>query len=505
MRSKIKLKPLLIICLLSVASILSIVFGYRYISRYFALQNLEMEMNTHQIIIFEKDQGDLSVQLSNNAFLSDVYWESSDKNIVKINEQGHFEALKEGKAIITSSVKGASSVAKCEVTVNKIIELTDITIKGVPTKSIYPGDEFKLSVNLIPKDTTQNKIIFHSSNPTVATIDNNGLIKAIEVGKTIINISVENTSHKEDIEINVIKKPVPVKSIFFEEGSQLKMESGSTHQLNALVTPQNADNKDIVYSSSNQSILDVSKDGLLTAKRPGNATIVCTADNGKKKKQLKVIIKSDNGLIDQSMLETSGISSCNKLMIVAHPDDETLWGGGHLLDGGWYVVCLTNGYNNQRSKELANALAISKSKHIILNYPDLNQNRVKDDWKNVSEGIRKDISKVINYKSWDKIVSHNPEGEYGHIHHKKTNSIVNQVSKQTGTFQKLYYFGKFYSNDGKFYNKPILPPGLPVTYSGDVLLKKNSMIDAFTTQKNAIHKYWNQMIPYEEWIKATDW
>lgn len=263
-----------------------------------------------------------------------------------------------------------------------------------------------------------------------------------------------------------MKKPIPIQSISFEEGSQLKMETGYTHQLKTKVYPFNASNKELYFSSSNPSVLDVSEDGLLTAKRPGMVSVVCTGDNGKKKKQINVTVKSDNGLINESMLEMSGINSCNKLMIVAHPDDETLWGGGHLLDDRWYVVCLTNGYNKQRSKELSNALSISKSQHIILNYPDLNHNRAKDDWRFVTEGMKKDMKKLMCYKSWDKIVTHNPDGEYGHIHHKKTNSIVKEISKQTKMFDKLYYFGRFYSKDGKFYNNPILPQGLIPTFSG---------------------------------------
>lgn len=319
------------------------------------------------------------------------------------------------------------------------------------------------------------------------------------------NISQVNLFADDEGELDGTKQPFAIQSIFFEEESLLKMETGSTYQLKVNIQPLNADKKELIFSSNNNSILEVSKDGLLIAKRPGTALVMCTTASGKKKIQINIIVKSDNGLINQSMLETSGIDSCNKLMIVAHPDDETLWGGGHLLDGGWYVVCLTNGYNKQRSQELNDALAISKSQYIILNYPDLNQNGKKDDWKMVTKGIKKDIEKLIHYKSWDKIVSHNPDGEYGHIHHKKTNVIVKQISKQTGVFDKLYYFGRFYSKDGKFYNKPILPQNLVPTYSGYQLETKKQMIDVFTTQKSSILKYWDQMIPFEEWIKATSW
>lgn len=51
---------------------------------------------------------------------------------------------------------------------------------------------------------------------------------------------------------------------------------------------------------------------------------------------------STRGRINKRILDEQRLANCSNLMIVAHPDDETLWGGAHLSDGGWFVVCLTN-------------------------------------------------------------------------------------------------------------------------------------------------------------------
>ena len=55
--------------------------------------------------------------------------------------------------------------------------------------------------------------------------------------------------------------------------------------------------------------------------------------------------------IEREQLEALSLDETNKLMIVAHPDDETIWGGGHLLEGGYFVVCITNGENEIRKEE----------------------------------------------------------------------------------------------------------------------------------------------------------
>ena len=61
--------------------------------------------------------------------------------------------------------------------------------------------------------------------------------------------------------------------------------------------------------------------------------------------------ETTEGQVTKEMLDELPLSNCTKLMVVAHPDDETLWGGAHLTEGGWFVVCLTNGYNEVRKNE----------------------------------------------------------------------------------------------------------------------------------------------------------
>ena len=84
-----------------------------------------------------------------------------------------------------------------------------------------------------------------------------------------------------------------------------------------------------------------------------------------------------------------------------------------------------------------------------------------------------------------------------------THQIVKKNAVNLKLDDQLYYFGKFYSQDGKFYGKPKLPQGLEPTYKGEKLTMKKKMIDQFTSQRKAIEKYWEQMIPFEEWTKAS--
>ena len=146
------------------------------------------------------------------------------------------------------------------------------------------------------------------------------------------------------------------------------------------------------------------------------------------------------------MLRKNGIDKCIRLMIVAHPDDETYWGGGHLMKThDYFVVCLTNADNPIRKAEYRKALRELGVHGIMLSYPD-RVNGVKATWDNNEINmLRKDVWSLLTYKEWKQIVTHNPDGEYGHIHHIVTNRVVAKVSEICGDKNSLYYFGRYYS------------------------------------------------------------
>ena len=135
-----------------------------------------------------------------------------------------------------------------------------------------------------------------------------------------------------------------------------------------------------------------------------------------------------------------------KLMIVAHPDDDALWGGAHLMSGDYFVVCITNGRNDTRKPEFESMLSKSGNSGYILEYPDKVAGK-RDDWKNVRDKIESDIERIMGCKDWELIVTHNKDGEYGHQHHKYTYSIVTELYDSSKKKEPLYFFGTYYSKD----------------------------------------------------------
>ena len=189
------------------------------------------------------------------------------------------------------------------------------------------------------------------------------------------------------------------------------------------------------------------------------------------------------------------LNGYNKLMIVAHPDDETLWGGKALIEDDYLVVCITCGKVKSRVFEFVNVMHTTNDKYIMLGYPD-KTNGERDNWDTVYEDITKDLKDIIELKDWELIVVHNPEGEYGHQHHKMTSNIVTDIVENKDI---LYYFGKYYSKKTIRDHYDEL-----VSMSEKTLNTKKKIIGMYHTQ-DFIQTSFDQMFPYENWVPYKEW
>lgn len=190
-------------------------------------------------------------------------------------------------------------------------------------------------------------------------------------------------------------------------------------------------------------------------------------------------------------------TGADKLMIVAHPDDESLWGGAHLQEGGYLVVCITGGRNDERSAEFEKAVVASGNTPLMLEYPD-KVNGERDDWNAVYDQIQQDVDLLVSYKNWQTIATHNPLGEYGHQHHWMTSRIVADSCIKFDCGDRLYYFGAYHS-------KAKLPDFeadmTPMTE--EQLQFKKYLLTFYSSQESTIEKF-EHMIPYEMWLKADE-
>ena len=196
-----------------------------------------------------------------------VTWSSSNESVATV-KNGTVTAVAVGSATITA--KAGSKSATCSVTVSaKEVPVTGITLE--PTSvTIEVGQTAKLSATVSPADATNATVTWSSSDESVATVSN-GTVTAVAVGSTTITA----TAGGKSATCSVTAKEIPVTGITLEPTS-VTIEAGQTAQLSATVSPADATDKTVTWSSSNESVATVDN-GTVTAVAEGTATVTATA------------------------------------------------------------------------------------------------------------------------------------------------------------------------------------------------------------------------------------
>ena len=137
------------------------------------------------------------------------------------------------------------------------------------------------------------------------------------------------------------------------------------------------------------------------------------------------------------------------LVIVAHPDDETIWMGGSILKNSqwdWTIISLCRKNDRDRMPKFLDVCKFYKANAIISNLDDEKLEPLP-----IQEVIKK-IKQLIPKKKYDYIFTHGENGEYGHLRHKEIHRAVKKmIEKKDLKCEKIYYFS--YKKGKKSYHK----------------------------------------------------
>ena len=211
-----------------------------------------------------------------NSFDTDVLvWSSSDDRVVKVDNDGNIRAVGLGNAIVSVFLKSDKSVvANCYIKVkNNDIYASSIKLSN-NSLNLTVGDSKVITSTVIPENSTKRDVRWESSNEKVATVDNNGNVKAVGVGSAIIRVilNVNNNIYNECL-VNVKAKDIEISKIVINKSS-LKLIVGDTSSLSATITPSNATKRDIKWESSNEKVATVDNNGNVKAVGVGSATVL---------------------------------------------------------------------------------------------------------------------------------------------------------------------------------------------------------------------------------------
>lgn len=156
--------------------------------------------------------------------------------------------------------------------VTQDIHATSVSLDSTE-KTAERYDDFQLTATIAPLNFT-DAVVWTSSNEEVATVSDTGYVEICGVGTAVITVTAGNV--KAVCKITV---PQLIDWIEFDE-DEIELKAGQTYQLKPYISPSDATNKKLKYTSSDTKVAEVSASGLVTAKSEGEAKIRAAATDG---------------------------------------------------------------------------------------------------------------------------------------------------------------------------------------------------------------------------------
>ncbi|MEX0272916.1 MAG: Ig-like domain-containing protein, partial [Flavobacteriaceae bacterium] len=151
------------------------------------------------------------------------------------------------------------------------VPVTGVTVSPVDA-TLTEGDAQQLTATIMPGNASNRGVSWSSSDTGVATVDANGLVTAISEGSATITVTTDDGDFTATSTITVEAATVPVTGVTVSP-EDVTLTAGGAQQLTATVSPGDATNRGVSWSSSDTDVATVDANGLVTAVSDGSATI----------------------------------------------------------------------------------------------------------------------------------------------------------------------------------------------------------------------------------------
>ena len=340
-----------------------------------------------------------------NASIQGVTWTSSNKQIATVDENGVVTGVKKGSTTITAKAMDGSG-RNANITVNVHQQPESITLKETDV-TINIGSYRTLQATVLPNNTTNKKVTWSSSDESVAKVNTSGRVTPVSVGECTITCQSENfpeVSATANITINQL-----VTKIAFAE-KEVSFDVDTSLQVFWEVSPANATNPEVTFSTNKESIATVDKNGLITGHKRGECYITAKAVDGSgKTARIKVNVlqpvegvhmKNDSlnvgvaeSISAQAVLEPADASNTNMTWTSADTTIATVkgtrtkptitgrrWGTttitGVTEDGGYSTTATVKVGNYDKALKITDLyLNDNKIKIVVRNESNMNINR----------------------------------------------------------------------------------------------------------------------------------
>lgn len=210
-----------------------------------------------------------------NATNKNVTWTSSNTSAATVDANGLVTALAAGETNITVTTQDGNFTATSVITVLPVA-VTGISVSPM-VASVQEGATVQLTATIAPANAANKNVTWSSTNSALATVDANGLVTGVLAG--VVDITVTTVDGSFSAVSTITVTPVLVTGISVDPVSA-SVDVGSTLALSSTISPANASNKNISWTSSNTSVAIVNANGVVTGIADGSVDITVTTEDG---------------------------------------------------------------------------------------------------------------------------------------------------------------------------------------------------------------------------------
>ncbi len=195
-----------------------------------------------------------------NASVSTVKWKTSNSKVATVTSAGKVTAVGVGTATITcTSTDNANKKATCKVTV------TPVKVSGLKlnrtSATVYPKKTVTLKATVSPSNADNKAVSWKSSSTKIATVSSSGVVTGVKSGTATITCTAKDGSGKKATCKITVGVPVKSVKITSTESGANAWYVGKTSKLSVTVSPSNATNKGITWTSSKPNCVSVDSNG----------------------------------------------------------------------------------------------------------------------------------------------------------------------------------------------------------------------------------------------------
>ena len=180
--------------------------------------------------------------------------------------------LKAGEAVLTiASAEDPTATVQYRIVV--IQPVTRITVSAAD-KNVAAGGTVSLTYAILPEEASKKDVTWTSADERIATVDENGVVTGVKKGTARITATAADGSRiRATISLNVIQNAEEITL----DKTEVTVDVGRSAAVKATVLPKETNNKAVVWSSSDEGIATVNKDGRVTGVALGQCEITCTS------------------------------------------------------------------------------------------------------------------------------------------------------------------------------------------------------------------------------------